>query len=654
MRYTNAHPPQPPTPKSASVTIPPRGFVAATTAPSVATVEVGDGWTMHRSRRSGRMYFYNRANDTYRRSKATRPGAGPTTAVVCDSMPELLAFHMLLSGIGVDHIGCLDGEEIIERIRSGNHYDLILMSERVGGDGGIKATAALRAIGGDTSARTKVIGIASSEVESLRAAWRNAGADDVMEKPFLSDDWHAMLAKHFSSSSTASSSSSSHSGSGSAALRVDAGHPSSSSSVTGLSVSPRQQRSHGRGRGRGGGDGDGDSDGDGGGKQLQLQQQYTADILVVDDQRTIVMILTMMLQRFKVAFETCRSGTEAIERHERGERYRVVLMDRVMPGIDGPETVERLRALGVSSAISAIIGLTGDATKDEIAEFTSCGLDALYLKPFTPRIFREIKRKYLGGGGGGGRSSARSAAGGSPKSGGSTRPSTTSSDEGEWSDHSSTASMSLSGLSGMSGSWVERKRDVRSLRMHTSSQHHHNSSSDVRERRLSGSSSAGGELSPGPSLSAQPMQMHMQAKPKYGRAKLYTATVAIVDDHETMRKLMGMLLKRVGVDFVICRDGGEIVARCSEGERFKIILMDRHMKTIGGDEATRRLRAMGIDSASSVRGRRTGEPERVTIHPAPPPTPPLHAPPPPTHTRIILITPSFCRLDQHDHWTDCG
>jgi CheY-like chemotaxis protein len=73
--------------------------------------------------------------------------------------------------------------------------------------------------------------------------------------------------------------------------------------------------------------------------------------------------------------------------------------------------------------------------------------------------------------------------------------------------------------------------------------------------------------------------------------------VAIVDDHETMRALMSMLLTRARVDFVVCSDGGEILARCREGERYRVILLDRHMQTVGGDETTRLLRAMGISSA---------------------------------------------------------
>ena len=63
-----------------------------------------------------------------------------------------------------------------------------------------------------------------------------------------------------------------------------------------------------------------------------------------------------------------------------------------MPGLDGAETVRRLRALGVTKASGcAIVGLTGDATPEETDAFTSAGLDALYFKPFTPRVFREIQ-----------------------------------------------------------------------------------------------------------------------------------------------------------------------------------------------------------------------------------------------------------------------
>ena len=322
------------------------------------------------------MYFHNEATGKWRKSgfpSAANAPDGPRVAIVDDNMASLLAMHMLLSGLGVDHIGCAGGDEIIERCRAGGvetALDVILIAEHMKQRGGIDTVRELRSIG-VASPDVKIIGLAATSVDAVRHAWIDAGAADVFAKPFIAEDWRALVARHALC------------GSG---VR---GHRAMTRAMH-LAVlddkAPSPPASPPRALPSGGG---------GGGAALQ---EYTADILVVDDQRTIIMLLTMMLQRVACKFETCRSGEACVAKHERGERYKVVFMDRAMPGIDGAETVRRVRALGATKANGcAIVGLTGDATPEETVEFTSAGLDALYFKPFTPRVFREIQQRFMGG-----------------------------------------------------------------------------------------------------------------------------------------------------------------------------------------------------------------------------------------------------------------
>ena len=58
-------------------------------------------------------------------------------------------------------------------------------------------------------------------------------------------------------------------------------------------------------------------------------------------------------------------------------------MDMVLPGINGVETIKRIRALGPPLAHIAIIGISGRAEDEAAAR--AAGADAFLLKPVSPR-----------------------------------------------------------------------------------------------------------------------------------------------------------------------------------------------------------------------------------------------------------------------------
>ena len=74
----------------------------------------------------------------------------------------------------------------------------------------------------------------------------------------------------------------------------------------------------------------------------------------------------------------------------------------------------------------------------------------------------------------------------------------------------------------------------------------------------------------------------------------YTSTCAIVLAQVLLQRMTGNMLSKLGVDYTVFADGSEVIAACAAGDRFQIILMDRMMTDVGGEEATRAIRAMGI------------------------------------------------------------
>ena len=111
-----------------------------------------------------------------------------------------------------------------------------------------------------------------------------------------------------------------------------------------------------------------------------------AGILLVDDDEGSLALLVEILSPLGQKLVTARSGEEALDRF-RTETFAVVLLDVVMPGLDGFETAMRMTGVeGVARV--PIIFLTGNTDRGEIARGYQAGAVDYLLKPFEPDILR--------------------------------------------------------------------------------------------------------------------------------------------------------------------------------------------------------------------------------------------------------------------------
>ncbi|KAJ4849158.1 Two-component response regulator 24 [Turnera subulata] len=73
-------------------------------------------------------------------------------------------------------------------------------------------------------------------------------------------------------------------------------------------------------------------------------------------------------------------------------------------------------------------------------------------------------------------------------------------------------------------------------------------------------------------------------------------TALVVDDDTTIRVIHQRLLKNLGIENQVAKNGQEAVDIHSSGKYFDLIIMDMDMPILNGIEATKKLRAMGIHS----------------------------------------------------------
>ena len=107
-----------------------------------------------------------------------------------------------------------------------------------------------------------------------------------------------------------------------------------------------------------------------------------AQILVVDDMPAVTALLRVALEECGHMVVEANDGAACLDLLKR-EDFDAVVLDMMMPGIDGVETVKRLRADGCDAVVIAMSGGTEDfpaAISLKMSEMY--GADRLLFKPF--------------------------------------------------------------------------------------------------------------------------------------------------------------------------------------------------------------------------------------------------------------------------------
>ncbi len=106
-------------------------------------------------------------------------------------------------------------------------------------------------------------------------------------------------------------------------------------------------------------------------------------ILVVDDQKHIVRLVQITLEKAGYDVVTAYDGVEALEKVEQ-ENPDMIVLDVMMPRMDGFEVLQRLQADPRYQHIPVIM-LTAKAQDADIWKGWASGVSSYLVKPFNPR-----------------------------------------------------------------------------------------------------------------------------------------------------------------------------------------------------------------------------------------------------------------------------
>ena len=118
-------------------------------------------------------------------------------------------------------------------------------------------------------------------------------------------------------------------------------------------------------------------------------------ILAVDDERHIVRLIQVNLERAGFQVVTAYDGPEALKKVE-AEKPDLIVLDIMMPRMDGFEVLKRLKAKPETSEIPVIM-LTAKAQDADVFRGWSSGVSAYLTKPFNPiELVTFVKRIFSG------------------------------------------------------------------------------------------------------------------------------------------------------------------------------------------------------------------------------------------------------------------
>lgn len=127
----------------------------------------------------------------------------------------------------------------------------------------------------------------------------------------------------------------------------------------------------------------------------EVQPRAPIRVLVADDNEINQVVACKFLQKLGYQVEVARNGREAVDSIVR-TMYDVVLMDCVMPEMDGYEATREIRRREQqTNAHLPIIALTGNASADDAQQCKQAGMDGIITKPVSLPVLRKTLDRLL-------------------------------------------------------------------------------------------------------------------------------------------------------------------------------------------------------------------------------------------------------------------
>jgi CheY-like chemotaxis protein/sensor histidine kinase regulating citrate/malate metabolism len=258
--------------------------------------------------------------------------------VVDDMEPNLYVAKGLLAPYGLSIDTAISGIQTIEKIKSGQTFDIIFMDHYMPDMDGIEATKIIRGLG-----YTKpIIALTANALVGQDKIFLANGFDGFLSKPIDTRQINSTLNR-----------------------LIRDKYPAETVETA------RQLKRKIENK---------DAD--------ELPDLSAVTALVVDDFLPNLSVAQGMLEEYKMHVDGVLSGQEAVEKIKSGEpKYDIIFMDIMMPDMDGIETTKLIRSIGTNYAntvpIIALTALITDGTDDQEKTLLEKGFKSVLYKPLS-------------------------------------------------------------------------------------------------------------------------------------------------------------------------------------------------------------------------------------------------------------------------------
>jgi len=123
-----------------------------------------------------------------------------------------------------------------------------------------------------------------------------------------------------------------------------------------------------------------------------VPEQMTGRVLAVDDVDINLHVVEAMLETFGLTIDLSKNGQDAIDKIRQGNVYDIILMDYMMPGMDGIEATKILRGMGYDHPI---VALTANALKGQAEMFMDNGFSGFMAKPIDIKLLNSYLVRFI-------------------------------------------------------------------------------------------------------------------------------------------------------------------------------------------------------------------------------------------------------------------
>jgi len=287
---------------------------------------------------------------------------GAKLLIVDDNELNIKVATTLLKKYGLNIDSCTSGYECLERINNGHEYDIILLDDMMPKMSGKETLSKLKQIEGF---KIPVIALTANAIEGMKEEYLNLGFNDYLSKPIEKKELERVLRTYLTEKVLKETNT----------INTDKT----------ISIMPYQVLSALNKK---------EDDMELPALKQEKNEENNGNILIVDDDKLNLKVATDMINKYVNKVDTASSSSECITKIIENNNYDLILMDDMMPELDGPTTLDNLR--DIEEFNTPVILLTASEYDSSIQEKIDNHKFAGYLsKPINKEELIKALTKYI-------------------------------------------------------------------------------------------------------------------------------------------------------------------------------------------------------------------------------------------------------------------